>query len=1069
LENISIIKMTAATLEAKFEPKYRAVPLSEKPLKYSPMELDSYDRERHIPVEDARTLIENQNDPQLQTQRLTEAMASGDLRTYEFDGKQYLDRIDIGRVYHQPKERTGLNVERYFTHEGDNPFDSVAYSPRHLEIKDLKTKKVVFEMDGAEIPDWMNETEAAIVASKYFFRPKKDKWKDKLKQAIGSDHEYSLKQLNKRVADFFTEEGSKLGYFKTETDRENFRNELYFLQINGFGAFNSPTQFNAGLFNSYGISGNKGLNYYKDPETGEVKRVMNGEYVHPQLHACFIKGPNDDLESIAQNLVDEVAIFSSGSGIGHDIGKLRGEGEYLSGGGKSSGSMSFLRVTDRGAGAIKSGGKTRRAARMATMRYQHPDIMSFIRDKIQEDRKALILMQNGFSAGMDGEAYSTVALQNTNLSVRLDNQFFEVLKAGGEVQTYNIKDGKPGKKISAERMLQEIAFGSWRIGDPAVQYEDKIQEMHTAKNSGRINSSNPCSEYMFLDDTSCSLYSMRLTAFMKEDGTFNAIDFKRALRVFTIAQNIANKSASYPVREVALVSPEYATIGGGYADLGSLLMRSGVPYDSENGRATAAAITALLTGTIYETSAEIAGAMGAFTHFEFNRKPMMEVMEKHRQNLEGISWGEIKDDGLKGAVYQSWEKAIELGEKFGYSNAQASVIAPTGTISFLMGCSTTSGEPAMALSITKNLAGGGNITIANKDVEIALKNLGYRPDQIEDISKYIGREVAPNTPRSTIINAPHVRPEHYSVFNTAFGNYKGQGSIDFEGHVRMLGATQPFISGAISKTNNQPERATVKNIYDGYLLGQELGLKAISIFRNNSKPIAAVDFGGKSYVKLKRGEKEDLPGRRPAFETEVVIGGKSFHVMASDYPNGTPGQITFLSYKSGSTLGAHFSSAGVSASKSLKRGVHLEDITEGWLGQEFKPNGLVHGHPYIKTASSPLDFAAKALRLEYLGDLDMVEPDLRKEVNVNDLWGAKNGAFRTYQRMKIDEWKFEDVMKDAETGGFVAGAEFNGNGNGNHKNDRGVTCERCGNIMLPTGPNCFKCGNCGDSVGGCGA
>jgi len=681
-------------------------------------------------------------------------------------------------------------------------------------------------------------------------------------------------------------------------------------------------------------------------------------------------------------------------------------------------------------------------------------------------------MQNGFSTGMDGEAYTTVALQNTNLSVRLDDGFFDVLKAGGEVQTYNVKDGKPAKKISAERMLQEIAFGSWRIGDPAVQYEDKIQEMHTAKNSGRINSSNPCSEYMFLDDTSCSLYSMRLTAFMKEDGTFNTTDFRKALRVFTIAQNIANKAASYPVREVALVSPEYATIGGGYADLGSLLMRSGVPYDSEKGRATAAAITALLTGTIYETSAEIAGALGTFTHFEFNKKPMMEVMQKHKQNLEGISWDNIKDGGLKDAAYQSWAKAIELGEMFGYSNGQASVIAPTGTISFLMGCSTTSGEPAMALSITKNLAGGGNLTIANKDVEIALKNLGYRPEQIEDISKYIGKEVAPGISRSTIINAPHVKPEHYPIFDTAFGNYKGQGSIEFEGHVRMLGATQPFISGAISKTNNFPENATVKNIYDGYNLGHELGLKAISIFRNNSKPIAAVDFGGKSYVKLKRGEKEDMPGRRPAFETEVTMGGNSFHVIASDYPDGRPGQITFLSYKSGSTLGATFSTAGVSASKSLKRGVSLEDITEGWLGQQFEPHGLVQGHPFIKTASSPLDFAAKVLRLEYLGDLEMVEPNLKDKVNLKDLWGAKNGAFRTYQRMKIDEWKFEDVLKDAETGGFVEGSgdlNGNGNGNGSRKNVRGVLCDRCGNLMQPTGPNCFKCGNCGDSVGGCGA
>jgi len=1053
----------AVTLEAKFEPRYQKILPSENSKQYSPIERNSFDRERHIFVEDAISLVEFQDN--LDSAKLKNVIQKGEIAVYEIRGRQYLDRLDIGRVYHNQSEKTGLTVERYFTTLGEDPFSSVKYTLRHLEIKDFKTGGVTFSIDGAEIPEWMNDTDASIVAGKYFFKPRKPKWKEKLRQIIGEDHEYSLKQLNKRVADFFADEGWRIGYFKTETDRENFRNELCFLQINGMGAFNSPTQFNAGLFNSYGIPGSQGINFYRDSQTGEIKKVLNGEYIHPQLHACFIKGPNDDLESIAKNVLDEISIFASGSGIGHDIGKLRGEGEDLSGGGKASGPNSFFKIYDRVAGAIKSGGKTRRAARMTTMRYHHPDIMDFISMKVREDKKALILMQNGFSAGMDGEAYTTVAFQNTNFSVRLDDEFFETLEKGGEIQTYSVNSGEPAKRISAEQMLKEISFGSWRIGDPAVQYESKIQEMHTAKNSGRQNSTNPCSEYLFVDDTACSLFSLRLTAFMNDDGTFNITDFKKSLRIFTIAQNIANEAASYPVKEVALVSSEFGTIGGGYADLGSLLMRNGIPYDSEKGRAIAGAITALLTGTVYETSAEIAEALGPFVHYEFNRRPMLEVMQKHRQNLEEVLWEKVEDDELKNAAYDSWQKVIEKGEKFGYRNAQATVLAPTGTISYLMGCSTTGVEPAMSLSIIKNLAGGGNIVIANKDVEIALRNLGYEPEQIEDISKFIGK-------RNTIRDAPHVNPEHCPIFDTAFGNVKGEGSIEFKGHVRMLATTQPFISGAISKTNNLPESATVRDIYEGYLLGYDLGLKAMSIFRNNSKPIAAVDFGGKIYKKLGRGEKEDLPGRRKAFEWEVQIGETPFHIVVSEYPDGRPGQVTFLSYKAGSTMKALLETHGIMASKSLKRGVELENVVESWLGQQFEPNGIVWGHPYIKTAHSALDLAARLLRLEYLEDLEMVEPELREGVQLKNLRGAENGAFRTYRRMKINEWSFEDVMKDAETGGFVGSNKeinSNGDGNGNRENSRGVICTTCGNLMGQTGPNCFSCGNCGEKSGGCGA
>ncbi len=1033
--------------------------------KYSPMVLNSYDKIRHIPTEDASLLI-GQQKSLLEVGKLEEAVKSKDIKKYNFRGKEYFDRLDLGRVYHQEKkEKEGLTVERYFTEEGKDPFSSVEYKRKDLVINDFNTCQKIFELKNAEIPIWMDDTSAQIVAQKYFFNPDKEEWKEKLKSKIGLDHENSVKHLNKRVTDFFTDEGWKLGYFKTEEDREIFRDELNYLQANGIAAFNSPTQFNAGIYNTYEIEGSSGINYYKDPETGEVKRVQNGEYVHPQLHACFIRGPRDDLESLAQQVVDEIGIFSSGSGNGHNASVIRANGEKLSGGGKASGLISFEVIYDKTAGSIKSGGKTRRAARMLVNDYNHPEIMEFIRFKVNEDKKAKTLMEAGFSGGMDGEAYNTVAFQNTNLSVRLNDDFFDSLNKGGKIELYNVNDGKPAGKVSADRMLKEISFGSWRIGDPAVQYDGMIQEMHTAKNSGMQKSTNPCGEYAFNNDTSCSLFSSRLTAFMKEDGSFDVESFKKTNKIFTIAQNIANKAASYPVKEIAMISPEFATIGGGYADLGSYLMRKGIPYDSEKGRAITGAITALMTGSVYETSSEIAEKVEPFVHFEFNREPMIEVMKKHKKNLDNILWEEVGDKNLKDSAYSSWENVVNKGESKGFANAQATVIAPTGTISYLMGCSTTGIEPAMSLSITKNLAGGGNVTIANKDVKIALEKLGYSELQIKDISNHVGK-------RNTMVDAPHVNPSHYAIFDTAFGNAKGEGSIDIDGHLKIMSAAQPFVSGAISKTINLPSSATVKDVYDCYVEGYKLGLKGITVFRNDSKPISALSFGGKENKKLIRGEKEDLKPRRNAKEWEVEINGTPLHIITGEYDDGRPGQITFLSYKAGSTMKALLETHGIQASKALKRGVHLDDVLSGWEGQSFEPNGLVYGHEYIKTASSPLDFAAKLMRLEYLGDKEIANDPT--SVNPRNLRGAENGAFRAYAREKIDEWNVDHVLSDSETGGFVEKSgdelileEMNGKKN-KKNNERGVLCS-CGSIMKQTGPSCYECTNCSEKRGGCGA
>ena len=614
-------------------------------------------------------------------------------------------------------------------------------------------------------------------------------------------------------------------------------------------------------------------------------------------------------------------------------------------------------------------------------------------------------------------------------------------------------------------MLQEISFGSWRIGDPGVQYETKIQEMHTAKNSGRQNSTNPCTEYNFLNDTSCNLGSHNLLQYADEKGNFNVEAYMNGNYITTIALDIINDAASYPIEDIARISPEFRTIGLGYANLGALLMRRGLAYDSEEGMALAGAITAVMTGNSYEMSTEMAEKLEPFIHFEFNKSPMLDVMKRHQKHLEGIAWEHVPNN-IKEEAQRTWQSAIDRGEQFGFRNAQATVLAPTGTISFLMGCDTTGVEPAVSLQINKNLAGGGNVILTNREAENALRNLNYGENQIEDISKYI-------KDRNTVMGSPHIIPEHYSIFDTALGNKDGEGAIPFEGHVRMLGATQPFISGAISKTNNLPTEATVKDIYEGYLLGHRLGLKALAVFRNNSKPIAALDFGGRSYIELKRGEKEELPTRRDSFESEVTIGGTPLHVIVSEYEDGRPGQIVFLSYRAGSTLKALLETHGITTSTSLKRGVKLEDAVKGWRGQQFEPNGLVIGHPFIKTALSPLDYAAKLLLLEYKGDIEVAEN--KDSLDISKLRGAQTGAFRTYERSEIDDWNADQVLNDQELGGFTK-TKTNGKSASNEKpkkqktqnNARGVTCRECGRAMKQTAPNCYECEACGDKVGGCG-
>ena len=1039
---------------------------------FSPIELKSFSGERHVTIDQAYKTIST--DRRLEPQKLTDAISEGKIRVYTFKDEEYLDSYDLGKVFHTSNPNpTGVKVPRYFSKKGVDPLEEAGpYETRVLQLFDHNTGKEVYRMEDAQFPASWSDNDASIVSQKYFFTPNDPESKKKLEDKLGASYERSPAELFRRTTNFITDEGDKLGYFKTPEDRESFRNELLALQIQRKLAFNSPVQFNAGIYNEYGVEGNNNPRFWKNPKTGIVEEIRGGEYIHPQVHACFISGPEDDLDSILQQVINEGRIFSAGSGIGQNIGALRAEGEPLSGGGKSSGPMSFFKIYDVGAQAIKSGGKSRRAARMTTMRSSHPDNIKFIRSKLEENKKALELMKAGYPGGMDGEAVMTIAYENTNISVRLKNSDLEKAVNGGEIELKRVTDNKVIGKVSADQLLKEIAFGAWRCGDPGVQYEDMIQLMHTTPNTARQNSTNPCSEYMYIDDTSCNLASINSEAFTDEKGILDTEAYARAAWLATIALDINNNAGSYPTQSIANTSPEHRTIGLGYAGIGSTLMKMGLSYDSDKARAFVGALTALTTGTSYSASAELAKALEPFEHFELNRKPMLKVMGRHRKSLDDIAEEYVSED-LMSAAKSSWDSAINKGKRHGFRNAQATVIAPTGTISFLLGTSmSTSIEPSPGLVLYKNLAGGGTLQLVNNDVPKALHSLGYTPNQIEDINDFILKN-------GTVINSPHMDRKHYEIFDTAFGNESGQGSLPFEAHVKMLGAAQPFVSGGISKTCNLAETATVKDIYDSYVLGNQLGLKALAVFRNNSKPTSAYSFGNESFVRLDRGMKEELPSRRNGLQTEVKINGAPLHVLVGDYPDGRPGQITFLSFKAGSTLKALLEITGIDASKALQRGVHLEDVISGWAGQEFKPNGLVSGHPYIKTALSPLDFAQKLLLLEYMGKTDLAETEIDDEtgkpkpVPLNDLWGAQNGSIRHYAREKIDDWNIDDVLKDPELGGFVQMNKkhkeiLNLDNKQKLENKRGVTCQTCGNIMNQTAPNCFSCSNCGDKIGGCG-
>lgn len=1026
--------------------------------------------------------------------------------------------------------KSGLQFRRRYTTEGINVFDMFEYDYRTSVIRN-PTGEVVFEMNNVEVPRQWSQIATDILAQKYFR-------KAGVPQPDGSlGRETSAKQVAHRLANCWKVWGEKYGYFASAADAQIFYEELVYSILNQMCVPNSPQWFNTGLYESYGIKGKPQGHYFVDPVDGELKKSTSA-YERPQPHACFILSVTDDLVNdggIMDLWVREARIFKYGSGVGTNFSNLRGEGEKLSGGGTSSGLMSFLKIGDRAAGAIKSGGTTRRAAKMVCLDLDHPEIVEFINWKVEEEKKVGALIDAGYASDYEGEAYKTVSGQNSNNSVRIPNSFFEKLKNDDDWELTGRMDGRVMKKLPARELWNTISYAAWRCADPGTQYNTTINEWHTCPEGGEIRASNPCSEYMFLDNTACNLASSNLMKFYDSSKNYFDVEgYEYNCRLWTVVLEISVLMAQFPSKEVAQLSYEYRTLGLGYANLGTLLMVSGIPYDSEEARAVAGAITAIMTGISYKTSAEMARSLGAFSRFEENKVAMMRVMRNHRlaaydaDEYEQLS---LRPQGIKAehcpdyllkAACKAWDDAVELGEKYGYRNAQATVIAPTGTIGLVMDCDTTGVEPDFALVKFKKLSGGGYFKIINQSVPVALSNLGYGEKETDAIIKYaagaasfagapfinhqslsqkgfiadeikrldvavvsafdiafvfnkytLGEECLQRLGFSPeeyndfewsllealgfsegeieaandyvcgtmmLEGAPGLKEEHLPVFDCANKcGKRGQRYIHAHGHIRMMGATQPFISGAISKTINLPNEATVEEIADSYMLSWELGLKACALYRDGSKlsqplsnksdkkkksedesakietknveepsgiqPMSAnvsniVDLGKLTVdelleevqkrvqaspdTKLKRKlasivERRSLPAKRRGFTQKAKINGQAVFLRTGEYADGTLGEIFIDMAKEGATMRSMMNCFAIAISIGLQYGVPLEEFVDKFAFTKFDPSGFVE-HPNIKSTTSIVDFIFRVLGYEYLGRTDLVHVIDKPEV-----------------------------------------------------------------------------------------
>ncbi len=930
-----------------------------------------------------------------------------------------------------------LTVERRFTRPGVHPFDEVEWEIRDAVIGDPENP--AFEQREVEFPKGWSQNATNIVAQKYF------------RGKLGSpERERSVKQMISRVAGTIAGWGRKGGYFASDEDADAFEAELTHILLHQKAAFNSPVWFNVGW-----------------REEGKQ-----------QCSACFILSVEDTMESILDWNTQEGLIFKGGSGSGINLSKIRGSMESLAKGGIASGPVSFMRGADSWAGAIKSGGGTRRAAKMVVLDVDHPDIEDFIWCKAREEEKAASLKEAGFDMRLDSDAFTSIQYQNANNSVRVSDEFMKAVEEDRDWELTARVDGRPIKTVRARELMQQIADAAWRCADPGVQYDTTINRWHTCPESGRINASNPCSEYMHVDDSACNLASLNLMKFRNEDGSFKVADYKHAVDIVFLAQEIIVGPSSYPTEKIGRNARAFRQIGLGYANLGAYLMANGVPYDSDEGRNVAAAITALMTGRAYRKSAEIAASIGAYDEYAKNREPHNQVMRMHRDAAYEIDPAGLKDDLLE-AARQTWDEAVELGERHGYRNAQATVLAPTGTISFLMDCDTTGIEPDFSLVKFKELVGGGQMTIVNRTVPMALRTLGYSDPQIEQIEAHINE-------KATIIDAPELEDEHLPVFDVAVG----ERAISHTGHIEMMSAVQPFISGAISKTVNLPETATVEDIADAYAQGSRLGLKALAIYRDGSKTAQALrtDAGEKDEAptdtapdpeSAREPVRRRMPRERESITHKFSIAGHEGYITAGKYEDGTVGEIFLTDIgKEGSTLRGMMNAFATAISIGLQYGVPLEVFVRKFSYMRFDPEGITN-NPEIPFAKSMPDYLMRWLGSRFIDDADMLE-DL-------GILTAEIRARREAQQTLL--------LDDGPEGEGNGAHEGNGNGsNGSHEGtdpssepvpptaaltdtppvipaqmqgrELGPACEQCGGMMQRTG-SCYTCSSCGNNTG-CG-
>jgi ribonucleoside-diphosphate reductase alpha chain len=998
---------------------------------------------------------------------------------------------DSGRKY--------LNVDRVFSVGKTSPFDQVEWERRTAEITD-DAGKVIFKQENVEVPKSWSLLATKVVVSKYFYG-----------EQGTPERETSVRQLIHRICRTIADWGVKDGYFNKAAG-EVFYDELTWLCLNQYGAFNSPVWFNVGLFHQYGVGNQSSRgNWYFNRKTTQTERAKT-QYEYPQCSACFIQSVDDNMESIMHLAYSEAMLFKFGSGTGTDLSPIRSSKEKLSGGGRPSGPLSFLKVYDQVANVVKSGGKTRRAAKMNTLRDWHGDIEEFIDAKQKEEKKAWALIEQGYDGSYNGDAYGSVMYQNENLSVRASDEFMQAALDGKEWWTRSVTTGQPQHKKSAAALLNKIAEGTWVCGDPGLQYDGAIQKWHTCKGTEPIHSTNPCSEYVFLNNTACNLASLNLMKFKRGDGKFDIERFQAAVRVYITAQEILVDNASYPTPAIAENSHIFRTLGLGYANLGSLIMSYGFPYDSDSGRALAGAITAIMTGHAYEQSAEIAAVMGPFRGYQDahcahvpnpqapdNVASMLGVMEQHRDAVEAIQPSE-EFNYLKDEARSAWNRALERGRAGGYRNAQVTVLAPTGTIAFLMDCDTTGVEPDIALVKYKLLAGGGMLKIVNRTVPEGLRRLGYEPKQVEGIVEHIEKfDTIEDVEENGVRIQSGLKPEHLPVFDCAFKPYRGRRSIQYLAHLKMMAAAQPFISGAISKTVNMPNESSVEDIRDAYVQAWRMGLKCVAIYRDGSKRSQPLNTkrtneGGDKAAgtsspglenRLKELETEvgllrqqngkalrrRLTDTRKSITHKFDIAGHEGYLTVGLFENDQPGELFITMAKEGSTIGGLMDGIGTLTSLALQYGVPLEALVRKFAHVRFEPSGFTK-NPEIRNAASITDYVFRWMAFQF-------SPGYREEhsPNRNQPELAIPGLLEEEKRKVNRPVPELALSEDTEI------VEVKGHSNGQPAPARAVertvktlndavahfqadapTCPSCGHVAVRNGA-CYKCLNCGESLG----